>query len=214
MLIGTWNLDAKWADGHARELTALDCDVWLLTEVNPQVGIEGYTLHVTSGLMARGQAWAGVLTRLPSRGVPEPHPASAAAEIAGHVFCSSVLPWSGCGKTEPWRGDSVGEMTQTAVDELTDGIAGRPVIWGGDWNHTLTGAYFGSSRAGRSAILAALDALSLVCPTTDLPHQRAGMTSIDHIAVPARTAVAAASHVSMSPRLSDHDAYVIDAAIA
>lgn len=211
MLIGTWNLDAKWADGHARVLAALDCDVWLLTEVNPRVSLAGYELHLTSGLMARGQAWAGVLTRLPSRPAPEPHPATAAAEIAGHLFCSSVLPWSGCGEAKPWCGNTVGEMTQAALGELRTAIAGRRTVWGGDWNHTLAGAYHGSSRVGRSAILETLDSLGLVCATTYLPHQRAGMTSIDHVAVPVRTTVGAVTHVSIPPRLSDHDMYVIEA---
>lgn len=213
VLIGTWNLDAKWTPGHAEFLEAQDCDVWLLTEVNPRLEFAGYTLHLTAGTMARGQAWAGVLSRLPARALPEPHPASAAVEIDGHVFCSSVLPWTTCGGEYPWRGANVGEKTSAAVGDLLASLPVGRTVWGGDWNHTLTGALSGSSKVGRATIQHALGDLGLVCPTATLPHRLPGMTSIDHIAIPVDAPLQATRHVQVPPRLSDHDAYVIETSL-
>jgi hypothetical protein len=34
MRIGTWNLQGRWDLRHLELLSAHDCDVWLLTEVN------------------------------------------------------------------------------------------------------------------------------------------------------------------------------------
>jgi hypothetical protein len=210
VLIGTWNLDAKWTRGHGEFLAAHPCDVWLLTEVSPRVQVPGYSLHVTAGTMARGQAWAGVLTRLSGRALPEPHPASVAVEIAGHAFCASVLPWAGCGNVYPWHGDTVGAKTADAVGDVVIALPVSRTVWGGDWNHTLVGNYYGSSRVGRLAILAALDALGLVCRTSSLPHRLPDMTSIDHLAVPIGATTQDAHHVAVPSHLSDHDAYVLD----
>jgi hypothetical protein len=72
-------------------------------------------------------------------------------------------------------------------------------------------AYCGSSRVGRPAILAALESLGLVCPTLALPHRLDGMTSIDHIAIPVSVGYEKPRHIAVPARLSDHDAYVLDA---
>ena len=86
-------------------------------------------------------------------------------------------------------------------------------MWGGDWNHALRGHEYAGSKAGRDAIVDALGQLELVAPTTDLPHALDGLLSIDHVAVPLGV-TATASHVvaeHAGARLSDHDAYVVDA---
>jgi hypothetical protein len=57
-------------------------------------------------------------------------------------------------------------------------------VWGGDWNHALTGREHAGSIAGRASIASALTELGLVVPTTDLAHRIDGLLSIDHIAVP------------------------------
>ncbi|SDC03559.1 hypothetical protein GA0111570_11523 [Raineyella antarctica] len=100
--IGTWNLDSRCQPAHVDFLLNLDCDVLLLTEVSPRLEVPGYDKVLTAEVMVRGQHWAGVFSRLPLEPLPEPHPASAAARIDGQVFCSSVLPWRGCGSDEPW----------------------------------------------------------------------------------------------------------------
>jgi hypothetical protein len=42
MRIGTWNLDGRWSDEHAKFLQRQDCNVWLLTEVRTDLDLLGY----------------------------------------------------------------------------------------------------------------------------------------------------------------------------
>ena len=97
MRIGTWNLENKWSDKHRDLLRSEGCDVWLLTEVNPQaVNREGtiadYYCHISEGSWC-GQHWAAVLSIEPlSPFRPDPHEASAAASVNGITYCSTVLP--------------------------------------------------------------------------------------------------------------------------
>ena len=55
--------------------------------------------------------------------------------------------------------------------------------------------------------------LALVVPTAELPHPIEGLLSIDHIAVPQGTKATGArvEAAHAGKRLSDHDAYVVDA---
>lgn len=87
-------------------------------------------------------------------------------------------------------------------------------MWGGDWNHALSGRECSGSTTGRQSILEAMSRLGLAAPTHDLPHQLPGLLSVDHVAVPAGWSVAAAEHHIAGPpgrRISDHDAYVVQA---
>ena len=86
------------------------------------------------------------------------------------------------------------------------------LVWGGDWNHALTGREYAGSRAGRSSLLAAVDKLGLTVATTHQPHAIEALLSIDHIAVPEGVEVADVRRVSAAVdgrRLSDHDAYAL-----
>ena len=85
-------------------------------------------------------------------------------------------------------------------------------MWGGDWNHALTGKEYAGSIGGRRFILGAVDDLGLEVPTAELPHAIDGLLSIDHVAVP-RAWSSSASRISAEldgRRLSDHDAYVVE----
>lgn len=190
-----------------------DCDVWLLTEVNERTSLPGYALHVTQARMAPRRRWAAVASRLPMASSPDPHPASAAAQVGATTYVSSILPWKACGSRPPWVGARHIEKTTNTVDDLLLSLRpARSLVWGGDWNHALTGKEYAGSQGGRRAILAALDELGLEVPTADLPHRIDGLLSIDHIAVPAGR-VAAALHITAEhagSRLSDHDAYICD----
>lgn len=76
----------------------------------------------------------------------------------------------------------------------------------------MDGREYAGSHAGRAHILQAVRELKLQVPTTRLPLRIEGLLSIDHIAVPAGTAVQAAERViaaSQARRLSDHGAYVV-----
>lgn len=207
--IGTWNLAGRWDTRHLELLLALDCDVLLLTEVSTRAGLPGYHLHPTAGLMAPGRHWATVAARTDLVPLPDPHGASAMAEIDGVRVSASILPWRSCGSREPWVGTSSAEKTAQAVAAVE---AARPEIWGGDWNHGLVGAEHAGSIGGRQQILAAVGRLGLAVPTGQLPHRRQGLYSIDHVAVPGGWEVVASQRVSGvvdGVALSDHDAYVV-----
>jgi hypothetical protein len=85
----------------------------------------------------------------------------------------------------------------------------KGLVWGGDWNHTLTGHRNGGSDGGRSHILTAIESLNLRAPTSDMLH-RNGHPTIDHIAVPSGWWVKSKKQVA-AEGLSDHDAYVVEA---
>lgn len=190
-----------------------DCDVWLLTEVNERTSLPGYALHLTQSRMAPRRRWAAVATRLPMSSSPDPHPASAAAQIGATTYVSSILPWKSCGSRFPWAGSRHVEKTEHAIDDLLLSLRpARSLAWGGDWNHALSGKEYAGSQGGRRAILAALDELKLEVPTAELPHRIEGLLSIDHIAVPRGWATPSTRLVAEhdGKRLSDHDAYVTD----
>lgn len=190
-----------------------DCDVWLLTEVNERTCLPGYALHTTQSRMAPRRRWAAIASRLPMASSPDPHPASAAAQIGATAYVSSVLPWRACGSRPPWGGARHVDKTANAVDDLLLSLRhARSLVWGGDWNHALTGKEYAGSQGGRRAILAALNELELEVPTAELPHRIDGLLSIDHIAVPPESETVATQVVAErdGKRLSDHDAYVVD----
>ena len=214
MRIGTWNLAGRWSNDHRSLLLEADCDVWLLTEVNERTSLPGYAIHMSDVPMAARRRWAAVASRRPMASSPDPHPASAAAQVGATTYVSSVLPWRNARSGPVWVGDRHADRTQTAVDDLLLRLRAAPaLVWGGDWNHALTGKEYAGSKAGRDAIAGALDELALVVPTADLPHAIEGLLSIDHVAVPAGSAASGRRVVAEweGKRLSDHDAYVVDA---
>lgn len=218
MRIGTWNLDARWSKAHQILLESECCDVWLLTEVNPNARdandkIAGYHTHLSSGVMARGQHWAAVLSQMPLTPLPDPHAASAAAIVNQITYCTTVLPWSGCTTPPPtpWVGITLEDMARPAIDGLKKVLPKSNTVWGGDWNQNLVGGWQHVGSAGmRKAVESALSLLKLKVATTDLPFQTgANQNTIDHIAVPFQWQVGSAVKIS-AIGLSDHDAYIID----
>jgi endonuclease/exonuclease/phosphatase family metal-dependent hydrolase len=211
--VGTWNLAGRWTTAHRDLLLALDCDVLLLTEVSERLELRGYAMHMTEHLMAPRRRWAGVLARTALEPLDDPHPASALAVVDGVRYCSSILPWRGCGSRFPWFDGRHVDRTERALKELTAALPEGPVIWGGDWNHALTSREYAGSIGGRRHLVEAVRLLGLQVPTTDLAHAIHGLLSIDHIAVPAAAALTSAARVVASVedrRLSDHDAYVVE----
>jgi hypothetical protein len=212
--IGTWNLEGRWDSRHLALIEAMDCHVLLLTEVREDVTIPGSNVHLSGLEMVQGRRFAAVATRLPMRPLPDPHGASAMAELDGLRVCSSILPWRGCGTQAPWVGANTAEKTIAAVADVE---ANRPMVWGGDWNHALSGREWAGSVAGRRSLLKTVELLGLQVPTAASPHQIEDLLSIDHIAVPNSWVVSATQrHRAFigETRISDHDAYVIEAASA
>lgn len=214
MRIGTWNLAGRWDARHRDLVRAMECEVMLLTEVSEHLELSGYDVHRGRQSMMPKRRWAAVACRLPMRPSTDPHGASAMVIVEGLRICSSILPWRSCGSRDPWSGSTTAEKTLAAVAAVE---SAGPTVWGGDWNHALSGREWAGSTAGRRHLLAALERLTLQVPTALAAHQLEGLLSIDHIAVPESWAVNAVDrHRAFvdNDRISDHDAYAIDVSIA
>ncbi len=222
MKIGTWNVDGKWDERGFRHRDLLldqHCDVWLLTEVNPKVQLDGYYRRLSSNVMICGQHWAAVLSRDPFCPLTDPHPASAAVRIEGITYCLSVLPWGTCGTEPPWIQGKLHEKTTNTLTILQTALLPQDLVWGGDWNQNLKGGWENvGSGEGRKRLKEAIESLNLKVPTADfeLMYQMdsghtVGLIShtIDHIAVPAIWNVRDARQV-VAQGLSKHDAYVVE----
>lgn len=213
MRIGTWNLAGRW-DGRQEHLIRMqNCDVWLLTEVSERLFLDDYFMHRTIVCMAQKRRWAAILSREPLVGHADPHPASALAGVGNMRFCSSILPWRSCGDRHPWVGTRHADKTKATIQDLLGTLPHGNLIWGGDWNHALSGPEFAGSQEGRRHILAAVTTLGLKVPTAALPHQLPNLLSIDHIAVPKGAIMVTVDRVeaiAKGLRLSDHDAYIVE----
>lgn len=210
MRIATWNLEGRWTPRHHRLLRSLQADLLLLTEVVDAVEVPGHSIHFTEAEMHPGRRWAAIASSARLRPLPDPHGATALAEVDCLRIASSILPWRNSGGAPPWRGDDQGSRTATAVATIE---TSAPIVWGGDWNHELTGRLYAGSKGGRMAILGVLDRLGLSAPTIASPHRLVGATSINHVAVPAFWTVTSVERVSAivdGVELSDHDAYVVE----
>jgi hypothetical protein len=205
--IATWNLAGSWSDAHAELIDSLDADVLLLTEVSNNLELDDYSLHCTSASMTARHTWAAVGAREALTRLSEPHFATALARCQGWTFASSILPWRGGGTELYGEGRTVDKATRT-IETLLAALPRERLIWGGDWNHALSGGEHAGTKGGRITLLAALDTLGLGVPTAELPHRIEGLLSIDHIAVPAGVE-ASATRVEAAG-LSDHDAYVVE----
>jgi hypothetical protein len=207
--IATWNLEGKWTPRHHGMIRSLRADLLLLTEVPAKVEIPGLSIHFTEGEMQPGRHWAAVASSAPVRPLRDPHGGTALAEIDGLRVASSILPWRNSGGAAPWAGPDQGSRTAAAVTSIR---TAAPVVWGGDWNHELTGRLYAGSTDGRASILGALDHLGLSAATDASPHRLPGARTIDHVAVPAFWTVGSVERVSAvvdGIELSDHDAYVV-----
>jgi hypothetical protein len=210
MRIGTWNLEGRWTATHVDVMTQLDCDVWLLTEINRDTALPGYHSLVATVPMTNTTHWSGILSRRPATGVGDPHPASCAGEIGDLLACSSVLPWPLAREHWPWGPAEHQARFDDTLHDLRSFLEGRDVIWGGDWNQPLTGRLSGFTRAAQASLSEALNAMGLQVPTATLPGRNAAQASIDHIAIPATWHVPEAGSVQVTAALSDHNVYFVE----
>ena len=187
--------------------------MWLLTEVSDRLSFDGYKKHTTAAYMAQRRSWAAILSRKSLIGLHDPHPASALASVGDILFCSSILPWRSCSSRPPWVGERHAVKTSATISELLKSLPTARLIWGGDWNHALSGREFTGSQEGRKHVLSAVAKLGLQVPTDTLPHRLPNLLTIDHIAVAQESAVVEKFRIEASAegkRLSDHDAYVVE----
>lgn len=208
MRIGTWNLAGRTSAAHVDFALALECDVLLLTEVNDRFLLPDFHETRSASEMAAKRRWAAVVSTAPLTPFPDPHPASAAARVGGITFCSSILPWRGCGPA-PWGGGNHAARTDRALAALDSALPREDLVWGGDFNHSLRGGECAGSKAGRRAIEEFVADRGLVIPTAELPHRIDDVWSIDHVAIATAWTVRGATQHDASG-LSDHDAYVVE----
>lgn len=186
MRIGTWNLDGRWSPRHQRLLAEAECDVWLLTEVPESLALSGGHLVRSDAMLGiGGKSWAAVWSNQPSAKLPPVHPAAAPALCGDLLLFSCVLHWRGARPHWPDEGSTVAAMTLAALGRLGPSLISNEhaVVWGGDWNHAMTGREHAGSMEGRGAIEALVATAGLVVTTVDAPHRIDGLLSIDHIAV-------------------------------
>ena len=211
MRIGTWNLEGGGGAAQTAFLLAQRCDIGLLTEVKDGWSLPGYNMTPGGADMGPGKRWAAVASLEPLDARPAPHPASAAAVVRGTMYVSSILPWAGSGGNDPWLGQDHPARMAATLQALDPFLRKQEdLVWGGDWNHSLSGRAGAGSNAGRADLVTLVEAIGLCVPTAGLSHRRAGLLSIDHIALrggaqEARRVVATED----GKRLSDHDLYIV-----
>ena len=165
--------------------------------------------------MAPRRHWAAVLSRAPLTPLPDPHVASAAAVVDGVTYCSSILPWKDSGGEPIWPGAEPPRnlhsgRTRHAVEVLLRALPCQDLVWGGDWNHAMSGDESAGTKGGRAHVLGAVKELGLQVPTAELPHRRDGLLSIDHIAVPRSWTVGEVRRLDATGLSDYHDCYVVD----
>ena len=210
MRIGTWNLEGKWSDRHARFMHRQDCDVWLLTEVHTRTALQGYEVVATKVPMARDRHWSAILSRSGVKPRRSPHRTTAVAVIDGTTYWCSVLPWRTCGTKAPWVGSNHGDKMAAVVSQLEPARPAGRLVWGGDWNQALLGRDYAGSNDGRRHLLTSIDRFKLQVPTAGLGHRKPGHASIDHIAIPHEDLATRVERIPAAAALSDHDAYIVE----
>ncbi|MGO4602502.1 hypothetical protein [Terrabacter sp. 2YAF2] len=138
--------------------------------------------------------------------------------MGGALLASSVLPWRAAGKYWPPGDDHdfqsrfarVLSRHQAAILEAREDDV---VVWGGDFNQTLSGTEEVGSSSGRQALGAAFESLDLRVVTRDARVIASNAYAIDHIAVAHHLDTVSAMCVLPTARdgaLSDHPAYLAE----
>ncbi len=222
--------------GLAREC---DADLWLFTEVHIDRMLPEYaavTSEPRSGAPAR-KRWSGIACRdtfeLTAIPIVEPGPADEGLCLAritttdrrlpNLLVACSVLPWANTSSSWPSLhapGHLAGfaDRFRCVADAHAERIAtvrqaDEVVLWGGDFNQSLTGRIMGSG-ANRSALVSALETLDLIALTADARHLLDGACSIDHVAVssewPGSSGVTVITRSEDTRQTSDHALYLVD----
>jgi uncharacterized LabA/DUF88 family protein len=101
----------RWDERRRTVIESLDVDVWLFTEVSEHTNLPDFHSIWTEGEMAAQRRWAAVFAREHLHALPQPHPATAAACLAGLTLWSSILPW----RTATAEHDTVAEIANVKL---------------------------------------------------------------------------------------------------
>jgi hypothetical protein len=236
MRIGTWNLNhaavRKNDAERMRLLHEADADVWVLTETNDRVALEGY-MPVHSAPRpdaAEGGRWVTIWSRLPvRRGVKVADPNRCVAAVID-ARDREILVF---GVVVPWHAD-VGEPPRhprpRSWEEQYRVLPALGVEWrqlqatwpnaalcvAGDLNLSLGGPrYYGTAR-GRALLQEALQACRLECATRfeRVPEGALTYPAIDHVLTPsgvaAKVVLTWEGRTPAGVKLSDHSGLVVE----
>lgn len=234
--IGTWNLDHARARKHDAErlrvLHEADADVWVLTETNDRVELEGYvpTHSRPRPSTTTGGRWVTIWSRLAiARTIDVADPNRCAATLltapGGEILVfGAVVPWH-ADVGEPPR-DPRPRMWQEQyrVLPLLSGEWQRlQASWpnaslyvAGDINLSLGGPHFYGTARGRGLLEAAMESCRLECATCfdRVPAGALKHPAIDHVLLPRdmRSEVVAAweGTTCNGVKLSDHSGLVVE----
>ncbi len=236
MRIATWNLERpsplSWRKLPAQleQITAIDADVWVLTEtrvsIQPSPG-HRYVVHAPPHPERRpdeDERWVSIWSRYPlgEAGTPTTSPWSVAAVVESPLgpltLCGMVLPWSHerspDGTLRQWAVHET-ELSRQALEwrELATRTDGLCVA--GDFNQSWQGRGYGT-REMRIAHHDAARSADLVCLTA--AEVSNGLPVIDHVLLSrgwadrlsARVAVTWPGRRADGVRMSDHAGVAVD----
>lgn len=242
MILGTWNLQDYPPRYSARGISLTEeflnhhADVWFITELHADWQAEERNIHFsqprvssrpTHRLSAISSSWSmePVLAR--------DDPADSWVCLArltdattnrSVLAACSVLPWRSLAPEERYfhgRELTYAEAFHHVLDYTVRRITEerRPdedVMWGGDFNQSLSGRDYVGTVRGRAELREAAEHLGLRALTSDAPAMNPIHPAIDHLFVPTSWVVQGNLAVHCPKRdgtpLSDHALYIVEAA--
>jgi len=199
--VGTWNVQyARGAAKNALRLAALTqrrADVWVLTETHDELSATHSGVHSDQRYQQDGGRWTTVWSALPvmeqlQTGDPSRCVAVLLdADPVGDVLVyETVLPWQhdkGPDPARPAKGwVEFNRVTQSQGEEwaaLREQYPDATLVVAGDLNHSLGGAHYYGTRAGRALLRTNLQRAGMVCvtETEKFPPGTLHFPPIDHV---------------------------------
>ena len=231
----------NWPRGRQMLELAQECDVdvWLFTEVHSAWVLPGYMAAI-SGPRSAGpdrKRWSGIACRaafdLTPVPIVDPGPADEGLclaripatdpQLPQLLVACSVLPWSGTlsgwpSLHSPGQPNGFSARFRSVTEAHAERISSarqvdEVIIWGGDFNQSLSGRIMGS-RANRAVLMSALEYLDLTALTDDARHLLEDACTIDHVAVssgwPKSSSVTVFTRSDDARQTSDHALYLVD----
>ena len=242
MRIATWNVERvkpsgwKIAPAQRRRMTAVDADIWILTETHVAHGPgDGYTAVHTPPLIDRrpvDERWVGICSRYPMTPVTDPPPrargtlaALVATPIGDLVVYGCVIPWANepaLADGSPARMWAAHAETIEQIDHDLTGSSERhpdtPIVLAGDFNQDRDGSGWYGTHAVRRRLSEVLARHELATPTA-IDVVAAGLLRSHHLVDHICISSSLASDVSVrcwetvdddGIRLSDHPTVAVD----
>ena len=238
MRIATWNLERPRSGGTKKNtaiesrMATINADVWILTETNEVISVDGFTAVPSppvSGYHAAGENFTTVVSRWPvQRRLPTSEPSlSVCVEVM-----APTGPWIVYGTIIPYANYRGVDGTSKRWVEHRKSIEARRLDWvrlraehpdhsfvvAGDFNQSRDGSGWYEDPESVMALTGALSESSLACVTQgDLSSEfKLGRSTIDHICLGGGL-VRKRVHVGAWPgttesgvRISDHNGVYVN----